>query len=556
MIVLALEYGTMTMGLFGGLAIFLFGMGLMTDALKTVAGKSMKKLLARLTTNRFKAVFAGGIVTAVIQSSSVTTVLTVGFVSAGLMTLQQSIGIIMGAEIGTTVTAQIIAFKVTKIALGFVTIGFALQFFFKSEKVREYGTMILGFGLLFVGMNLMQAAMEPLRDHEPFLELMKQMETPLLAILVSALFTGLVQSSSATTGVILALAASGLISLEAGIALVFGANIGTCVTALLASIGRPRVAVQTAMIHVTFNVAGVLLWLGFIPLLADAVRDLSGNVTRQIANAHTMFNVTNTLVFIGFAPLFARLVQWIVPLRPEPEDLGVPKYLDDNLIETPELALDRVHLEIGRVGEMALKIIRRAPDVALVGTRDELKRLALQDDDVDALHLAIISYLGHLAQGGLTLSQTETFHDDMAIVNYLENMADVAETRMVPAGLHRLDRGVVVSDKTRERIERLARVVTSTVEQTLEAVRTSDRELAREVISAKEEIAAATAATHWHLAERLAADEPQRGAAYAIESELVESLKRIYYNTKRIAKVIAQVDMEYLREKEESEADA
>ena len=271
----ALDYFQMGMGLFGGLAIFLFGMEQMTATLKAVAGDGMKRILARLTTNRFKAVGAGAFVTAVIQSSSVTTVLVVGFVSAGLMSLQQSIGMIMGAEIGTTVTAQIIAFKVTGYALVAVAVGFAMQFFSKHERVCQYGLMIFGFGLIFFGMFLMGEAMKPLRTHQPFIELMGSMENPLLAILVSAAFTGLIQSSSATTAIIIMLAKSGFISLDAGIALAFGANIGTCVTALLASIGKPREAVQTAMVHLTFNVAGVLLWVGFIDQLAALVTSLS-----------------------------------------------------------------------------------------------------------------------------------------------------------------------------------------------------------------------------------------------------------------------------------------
>jgi len=225
------SWGDMTMGLFGGLALFLFGMEQMSDALKSALGEQMKDLLARLTRNRFTGAMTGAFVTAVVQSSSVTTVLVVGFVSAGMMTMGQSVGIIMGANIGTTVTAQIVAFKVEEAALWMVAIGFLMLFIGKRENIKHYGSMIMGLGLIFYGMGLMGSAMTPLRSYEPFLNLMSQMDQPLLAILVGALFTALVQSSSATTAIVITMAGQGLISLEAGIALAFGANIGTCITA-------------------------------------------------------------------------------------------------------------------------------------------------------------------------------------------------------------------------------------------------------------------------------------------------------------------------------------
>lgn len=391
---------TITVGLLGGLAIFLYGMEHLTDALKVVAGSRMRNLLARLTTNRVKAVAAGSIVTATIQSSSVTTVLLVGFVSAGLMSLEQSIGVIMGAEIGTTITAQIIAFKITKFALVAVIVGFLMNFASKKETTKQYGLMILGLGLVFYGMTMMGDATSPLRTYEPFIGLMRSMDRPLLAVLLSASFTALVQSSSATTGVIIVLASQGLISLPAGIALVLGANIGTSVTAVLASIGKPRDAVRTALIHVSFNVAGVLLWFNFIPMLAAWVTYISptaeglvgvakaaAETPRQIANAHTTFNVANTLIFIWFTPLFARWVRFLVPDRPETVANGTrPRFLDDSVLGSPALALDRVRLEIGRISDRVVEIVQRAPPAIMGASRPELDNLAKMDEDVDALH--------------------------------------------------------------------------------------------------------------------------------------------------------------------------
>jgi len=538
-----LQFGLMAMGLFGGLAVFLFGMELMTGALKAVAGDGMRRLLARLTTNRFKAVLAGGVTTAIIQSSSVTTVLTVGFVSAGLMSLQQSIGIIMGAEIGTTVTAQIIAFKITHYALAIVALGFALRFFAKKEVIRQWGSMLLGFGLVFFGMNIMKEAMHGLRDYQPFLDLMKGMDNPLAAVATGALFTALVQSSSATTGVVIALGATGLISLEGAIALVLGANIGTCVTALLASIGNPRVAVQTALVHVTFNVLGVVLWFFFIPMLAVFVRSLGGDTARQIANAHTTFNIANTLIFIGFTGLFARFVLWVLPPRHEVEVGPIrPKYLDDNLISTPALALDRVFLELSRMGKRALHMVRHAPAAIISGSEQEVRAVARMDDDVDGLYDAIVTYLGDVSHEKLSEEQTRRVQDALYIANYTENMADVIETNMVTAGLHRTAMGVEISAETKALLLDLTGKVEAEVELAFDCVEPWNPEMARQVIAHKPGVAKAATSLSRHLVGRLSAARPARREAYSVESELVESLKRVYYLAKRIAKVVAAED--------------
>ena len=270
-----IDWFKMSMQLFGGLAVFLFGMEQMAEALKRVAGNRMKDILGRLTTNRFMGLLTGTFVTAVIQSSSVTTVMLVGFVTAGLMSLSQAVGVIFGANIGTTITAQIVAFKVTHYALLLVAVGFVMIFTGKTNRIKQYGALTMGLGLIFFGMGIMSSGMKPLRSYEPFIQIMQEVSNPAVGILISAAFTGLVQSSSATTGVVIAMASQGLISLEGGIALIMGANIGTCVTAGLAAIGKPREAVRVAVAHVTFNVAGVAVAVWFIPYLADFVRSIS-----------------------------------------------------------------------------------------------------------------------------------------------------------------------------------------------------------------------------------------------------------------------------------------
>ncbi len=406
----AMEIATIIMGLMGGLALFLFGMEQMSDALKIIAGQRMKNVLSQLTTNRFKAASAGAFITAVIQSSSVTTVLVVGFITAGLMTLSQSVGVIIGANIGSTITAQLIAFKVTRIALLLVTVGFAILFTAKRQRTKQIGTAIMGVGLIFFGMQLMSQATEPLRSYPAFVNSMSSLDASIAAVLVGAGFTALIQSSAATTGLVIVLASQGLITLETGIAIVFGANIGTCVTALLASIGKPTEAVQAAMVHVLFNVIGVLLWFPFIDPFADFVRSLSPNVmagasievSRQIANAHTIFNVTNTVLFLPFTTQVARFVQFLIPYRPLlAEKVIQPKYLDDNLLSTPVLALDRVRLELGRLGSCALQMVWQSFSTVMSGSEEDLGDLTEMDSDVDSLQGAIVAYLGRMSQENL-----------------------------------------------------------------------------------------------------------------------------------------------------------
>lgn len=549
----SVEFGAIIIQLFGGLALFLYGMEQMTDALKVVAGNRMKNLLARLTTNRFKGVFVGTVVTAIIQSSSVTTVLLVGFISAGLMTLRQSIGVMLGAGIGTTITAQIVAFKITHYALVLVAIGFVVFFVAKRQTVRQYGLMLLGLGLIFFGMNLMSDATKPLRSYEPFIELMRQMENPLYGILVGTLFTAIIQSSSATMGVVIALASQGFLTLEAGIALAFGANIGTTVTALLASIGQPRDAVRAAVLHTLFRFSGVIIWLPFIgelaamvrfispahPELADLAR-LSAETPRQIANAHTLFNVANMLIFIWFVDPLARLMEWLIPSKAEPVS-GVirPQYLNDNLITTPPLALDRVRLELGRLGEIASKMVCQSLGTVCAGSGEDLAALAKTDDDVDVLYGAVVTYLGKLSQQNLLRAESKQLSDYMTVANHLENIGDMIETNLVEAGSERLSHNVQMSQATREILGALHQRVCWSVNSAVEAVITLNPELAEEVMAAKLDINRLANDAEEHLAHRLIANEPNRLATFRIETEIIEYLKRVYYFAKRIAKVVA-----------------
>ncbi len=552
-----IDWLNMAMGLFGGLALFLFGMDQMADALKAVAGERMKDILARLTTNRVMGALTGAFVTAVINSSSVTTVLLVGFISAGLMSLAQSVGVIMGANIGSTVTAQLIAFKVTKAALLMIGVGFTMLFVAKQERVRQYGGMVMGLGMVFFGMSVMSDAMAPLRSYPPFMDVMQTMENPLIGILVAALFTGLIQSSAATTGIVIVMASQGLVNLPTGIALAFGANIGTCATAALAAIGKPREAVRAAVVHVLFNVVGVLVWVGLIDYLAEFVRwispqypDLTGNarlaaeVPRQIANAHTMFNVANTLLFISFTGQFARLAEWLVPDRPLGEEALVAraKYLDDVLLATPSLALDRVRLEVLHMGERVQDMMERIMPAILSGNKETLRDIERMDDDVDMLHAQIIDYLGKISRLSLTEAQTTDLIRLMEAVNDLENIGDVIETNLIVLGHERIDQGVSVSQPTREVLMNFHVAVNQAVESAVQAVAQKNQLAARSVTSMKQEINRIAESAAAHQAQRLVAEEPNRIPTYTIEVDIIEKLKRIYYFAKRMAKTVDDED--------------
>ena len=537
-------------GLFGGLALFLFGMDVMTKALKSAAGDYMKDILGKLTRNRFVGVGMGAFVTAIIQSSSVTTVILVGFISAGLMSMSQSVAVIIGANIGTTITAQILAFKVTKIALPLIAGGFLMSFTAKRENWRQIGMIILGLGLVFYGMSIMSTALNPLRSYDPFIQFMISMQNPLLGVAVGALFTAVVQSSSATTGILIVMASQGLIGLESAIAIALGANIGTCVTAGLASIGKPREAVRAAVVHTLFNVAGVLLWIAFIPQLVELAQWMSpsaegltgtallaAETPRQIANVHTFFNIANALIFVGFTAQIARLVEWMIPDRPiKPQRAMLPKYLDDDLLSTPSIALETVRLELRRMGKRVRKMVKDIMPVAISGTRTELKRVAAMDKVVDALHIAIIEFLGKISLTNLSTRQSKELMQLAEITNGLEQIGDRIATAMVTSANKRIDEEVSVSPQTAKVLNDYHAMVVATLNDALKAVASQDSELAKQVSRRRKDFSEMSRSIVAHGLDRLTADEPNRLNTYAREMEVMEILDGVFTISRRMAR--------------------
>lgn len=358
-----ISWGFLVFALLGGLALFLYGMEKMSEGLRKSAGNHMRSILAALTRNRVVGFLAGIFVTMVIQSSSATTVMMVSFVQAGLMSFAQTMGVILGADIGTTITAQLIAFKLTDYALLMIAVGFGLRMLAKSANTRGIGEVILGFGILFFGMKLMSDAMQPLQTYGNFVGLLKGLENPILGILAGMIFTALVQSSGAFCGILIVLAQQGLITLEAGIPMIFGANIGTCITAGLASIGTSREAKRVALAHVLFKLVGVALFFLWIPEFADLIRaialKLGSGAARQIANAHTIFNVGLGFLFLPCTTLFANLILKLFPDQPRDKNLrAITWHLDDNKILTPAIAIDLARAEISRMAKLLVRMQR------------------------------------------------------------------------------------------------------------------------------------------------------------------------------------------------------
>ena len=453
-------------GIAGGLAFFLYGMDKMSTGMKNTAGNKMRSILASLTKNRVVALIVGAFVTTIIQSSSATTVMLVSFVQAGLLTFAQSLGVILGADIGTTITAQMIAFKLTDYALLMVAIGFLVRMFGKTEKAKAIGDIVLGFGILFFGMKLMSDVMKPLRTYPAFIDLMKDLENPLMGIFIGAAFTAIVQSSSATTGVLIVLAQQGLITLEAGIPVILGANIGTCVTAAMAGIGTSREAKRVAIAHVMFKVVGVCLFIFWIPQFANIIRVLAekfdSGTARQMANAHTIFNVSLGLFFLPFINIFSKIIYTIYPDKKTPKSHEIKTlYIEDSILKTPPLAIDLARREMAR---MALLLGRMLNAIIVPFLSDEyhLTKEMQKDDDrefllkeipkrdeifpdltlIEGLHLRerkidfldekISAYLTDIAQASITEEQAKEVFGMISIVKDMESMGDLIHRNMIP----------------------------------------------------------------------------------------------------------------------------
>lgn len=380
---------TNIMGLLGGLALFLYGMQMMSQGLENAAGNKMQQILEKLTANRFLGVLVGALITAVIQSSSATTVMVVGFVNAGMMTLNQAVWIIMGANIGTTITGQLIALDAGAVAPIIAFIGVILIIFSKKEKIGYVGSILAGLGILFIGMDMMGGSMEPLAQSQSFISLLTKFSNPILGILAGTIFTAIIQSSSASVGILQALAGSGIVTLDSAAFILFGQNIGTCITAFLAALGANRNAKRTTIIHITFNVIGTIIFtiLCITTPLIPVLQGMTESAPKQIANLHTMFNVTTTLILLPFGTALTKLAQHILPDpktgEPVQGQIGHLQTKNSDVLGMASITLEETKRKLEDMLFLAEQNVHSSYDVFLQCDRNVFQQIEKREEQVD-----------------------------------------------------------------------------------------------------------------------------------------------------------------------------
>ena len=423
------------LGLLGGLALFLYGMQMMSTNLEAVAGNRMKQILERLTANRFLGVLVGAGITAIIQSSSATTVMVVGFVNSGLMTLNQAIWIIMGANIGTTITGQLIALDIGALAPLIAFVGVVPIVFFKNKKAQHIGGIIAGIGVLFIGMGMMSDSMMPLRDSEGFVRFMTQFSNPILGILAGAAFTAVIQSSSASVGILQALAKSGVVTLDSAVYVLFGQNIGSCITAVLASIGTTRNAKRATIIHLSFNIIGTIIFVGACQLLpfVDWMTELApGDPVAQIANVHTIFNITTTVLLLPFGTQLARLATWILPDGKAPAK-DADKWFEDLMASKHHLgvstiAISQIQEEIREMVKAAGENVRASFKTLEEGMEEEggISAISEREEEIDLTNVRLSQKISKILVLDQTPKDVDTLNQMYTVLGNVERIGDHA----------------------------------------------------------------------------------------------------------------------------------
>lgn len=466
------------MGLLGGLALFLYGMQMMSTGLEAAAGNKMKVILEKLTSNRFVGVLVGALTTAIIQSSSATTVMVVGFVNSGMMTLNQAIWIIMGANIGTTITGQLIALDVGEIAPFVAFLGVAAIVFLKNEKAKKVGEIMAGLGILFIGMDMMGTALKPLEDSEKFVSILTQFENPILGIAAGAIFTALIQSSSASVGILQTLAGSGVISLKSAAFVLFGQNIGTCMTAFLASIGTSRNAKRTTLIHVMFNVFGTVIFTILClttPIISMVEGWTPGKAPAQIANLHTMFNIVTTLLLLPVGTWLGKIATAILKDKKgekEIEGMQVRYLLDIKHINTEKFGSSVVYMEgikreLKRMMDMAGNNVQEAFEAVLKKDKEKYVVVEQREDYVDFLNKEISKYITLAVSFETTKAGSQIYNSLFSVTSNIERISDHA---MNIAGYFNMisDKEITFSENANEELAEMKQVCKTLFETLLE----------------------------------------------------------------------------------------
>jgi len=492
---------SMVFGLLGGLGMFIYGMKQMSEGLQKVAGKKLKQLLRLLTTNRFAGLFVGTLVTAIIQSSSATTVMVVGFVNAGLMTLAQSVGVIMGANIGTTVTAQLIAFKLSHYALHAIAIGAALYLFSKRDKNRQLGQVILGFGLLFLGMSIMKDTMEPLRDSAHFVDIMQKFgKSPILGLLLGTGMTVLIQSSSASIGILMSLLSVGIINYWAAVPILLGDNIGTTITAVLSSIGANRTAKRAAAAHFMFNFIGasiIVILFYIIPNFADVIHDLVLKISemlgqdpsqeRLLANTHTFFNLLNVIIWIPFVGFMVNIVQRVIP----GEDIAIKRglsFLDERMLETPGLAIDQLKSEVLRMYDIARDMVKETTQAFMEADMDLVKSIEHKEDVLNELEEELVNFLTKFPRNTMSEEDTKTVDMYYAMIDDIESIGDDAQD-IAELARYKYENNIKFSDDAKVTLEKSFKKIFELLEDTYTLINNrGDKKLAEKILKGEQKM--------------------------------------------------------------------
>jgi phosphate:Na+ symporter len=520
----------------GGVSLLRYGLHLAGEGLQALAGARLRYALASVTKNRVLGLGAGALITAILQSSSATTVMLVGFTGSGLLTLRQAMAVILGADVGTTATVQLLAFPVTHYALGVIAAGFLLFFFGQRQRTKTLGTALLGFGLIFLGLRLISSGAAPFVDTprvgQAFMALG---DHPVLGIAASTAITALLHSSAATIGIALALSSHGLLTLHGALPIILGANVGTCAPALISSLGGVPEAKRVAVAHTLFKVSGVLLVYPVLHVFEEWVAASSASLPHQIANAHTLFNLGLAVAFLPFTVPFARVVERLVNERPRADEWAKPKYLDPHVLDVPSLALSQATRETLRMADLVHEMLRDTIKAFEDGDQELVEAIERKEDWVDALNREIKLYITKLSEKSLTKEQLDREMVLLAVINDLENIGDIVDKNLMELAKKKLYKDLRFSEGGAREMVELHALVERNFERVMAAFASQDAEVAKQVIEQKARISQKERELKQAHIYRLHAGLPESIETSAIHLDVLTNLKRINSHVTNIA---------------------
>lgn len=526
-------------GVLGGLGLFIYGMHLMAAGLQKAAGKKLERIIETLTKNRIIGVLVGAIVTAIIQSSSATTVMVVGFVNAGIMNLQQAVGLIMGANIGTTMTAQIVSFNLEAYAPVAVGIGMFMYMISKKQRNKHLAEILLGFGILFIGMEFLKDSLTPLREVQAFKDLLISFgANPVLGLLIGFALTFIVQSSSASIGMLIALASQGLLPIEAALPILYGDNIGTCTTALISSIGTNKNAKRAAIMHLSFNVIGSLIFMIIltIPIQHLVVTLNPGDVPRQIANAHTFFNLINVVIQLPFAFVLIKIATWLVPDGKESDADKTTKYIDDRILETPSIALNSAVKETLHMGNFAKESFVESMTALFTGKDEHVYKTFEIEKTVNKLEKAITDYLVKLSNKEITEDSRIKVDGLFNAINDIERIGDHADN-IAELALDAIEKRITFSSDAIGELKEMYEYALDAFKLSLESLRELNRDKALVVIKYEEKVDHLEKVCRKHHIERLNRNECTSESGI-IFNDIISNIERVSDLSANIARLV------------------